>query len=793
MQALQSLKSTLMERNHRLLQIVLIRLSRAIENGELPSLPYYQDYSRIKFSVDAERNDLNLSEEEVHAFAAEFPEGVDIWIHETPLKQLTEESSKSQLPIVEEYAAHRLAVVLAGVEQTLHAHPDTLVRVKQLTVAVEKRIQQCSEQHRQAGLETKAMMDSFTFKSEAIQSLLDKYQQDVILLCTQALSPEDLPRALKTTLKIQQENEVTHIAPMNRRDLISIEVSSFKSLSVNDCSGTLEIEKRHYHNGKVTVNAHARDVSTVANYALVQFGKFKYSGLGLQLTSTLLFQRHGSPAPVGEYYASTTSDPMTRRQKTRQNMLHVLGEDAHLKSLGQTPDPGRIDHWHAHLITPRGITAKHGGKGYSAPQRKLFNDSFLAAMSLRDVEVGEHRATYHYCCYGINKYRHDQKNSTTVIAANQVALLDLANCVLPLEFGQPEFQEPLETFKEDVQQLAQSARAYFEDPEHALKHKKSFNAQKSVVKRSSTELINLLTEKVNTSAFKANIELAKHENRHVDYYLLQSIRLILNLHRGNGKLDWSHPKCNGLLQALIPVVVDLLRVKQNDDCYFSSFGCKSNNDRALLVAILLSRINHIINKQGELTLEILQKTHKMNRYKHPQSMAIYHCVKDNGAPPTLYAPEGMRIHNMKSLLGFTTFASHKAHKRYEAKTSPNFSLEDQDLHAITEEQLHRLKSPKFWHKRRVEAFQIAMRIVQTPEEQWSVIQHQLSRYPQERHRLCSLPRYDYGEIGGESVLALLNLPFKRDVKVWMDGYYQYLLKLEALLTPAQPLASGKSL
>jgi flagellar motility protein MotE (MotC chaperone) len=390
-----------------------------------------------------------------------------------------------------------------------------------------------------------------------------------------------------------------------------------------------------------------------------------------------------------------------------------------------------VQHIHTHLITGTGV-----GSLLQA-QRYMFADARLAQYATQDSNMG-----YIYMCNGVNRWRFED------IFMDRRQKLRGNNCVAFVELykkiSNPEnspfkrFELDFTNYDEELGPVRNAAKKYMEKLENnyiqnKIKHDKiakdielkkrqrtylnamqiditlidkelkslteglstlknelrkeqkklnelrnKFKDQESKLHKAARSLNDQIHEKMkeidikNVTGDGRGLYLASKAFWHID-------RLFNDVEFGQYK--WKLDKNNGLMQALVQMAAEQIGMS-------ASGGCKSNNDRALLLALIISELSKVVNSKKELDDQCLDNVLKDAQEAYAWHISRTQSALDRSSPKTdpdilSYAHEILKQHasQYKDHQKFGKLAAHKRKgghkiKKYNFENAKNLASDD---------------------------------------------------------------------------------------------------------------------
>lgn len=398
-----------------------------------------------------------------------------------------------------------------------------------------------------------------------------------------------------------------------------------------------------------SATAHDPEGYDLANFAMVEQSDMAHfnptehavTGQVRQLTS-----RAGTFSPLSNSHLNPHQKCLWAYRKAWQ----MLTDDAHqAQQAGQ--HTGNITHVHVHLITASGP----GGRAQS--QYKQFMHTRLASYALinpSELTLGDdnYQASFIYLCIGINKFRRYHSNQQ--YGLNAMAMIQLYRryyAFLPTDnkLGLPPFASApyvtaLETLQTATQVYLAATAANPASRALAGLRQRVKDAEQDV-HRMAIPLANVLRERVLSSKTVSDLvkspvpakpaadDAAGWQQFHC-YYGTQCMQLIQQLmpyvnHSEKFGRTWRNVfKGNALSNSKIGIIQSLITVLANAIDVFSSFGCKSANDRAFLVALLIHSLADRINKGKTITAEDVEEIKEAIKPDFASRGTHYHAQLD---------------------------------------------------------------------------------------------------------------------------------------------------------------------
>lgn len=292
-----------------------------------------------------------------------------------------------------------------------------------------------------------------------------------------------------------------------------------------------------------------------------------------------------------------------------------------------------VRNFHTHLITPSGLASER------EEQRHQFKDARLAADATHDMGSG-----YIYMCNPINAGRYDTiskstgsiarhftKASSTPEESNAAALITLAEQIHKIypSFFEKLFNPDNENYKNYLLALKQKHAAaklymqFYEKSNPSDTDRLSTLAILRDINKEYEKILHKITFDLNTQIFKIitsterllEIIYAKRDSRE-KYLILGGYLVIQKLFcetTNTGLKKWKCREFNGIMQAFIHLIVNVMHDMQTSSfgALFSSFGCKSNNDRAFFLAMIVATCSlYIETPTRPLPTELIPETCK---------------------------------------------------------------------------------------------------------------------------------------------------------------------------------------
>ena len=654
----------------------------------------------------------------------DFVDGIDIWIHPTILADEPQNRYYLHYPILENVVEHRSELLFTAVISELDSHEALINEFTTIKANFENRILSLA-QHFWALSEPKRReilaeetpektrrrlikedKKDFHKKSEAFRFCLDRLHEDMVLLIAKKMNePNSLMTrsVLKRAAKLCKIKELTSYSHLSKRDILRIECNSKHE-------GSWEFFDRHLpiadRNNSFTRNSHHPEYAGITNYARTHYGILAQDNIKLSFEAT----RYASPVRL-ESYAGKKKSLHLIRLDVYNTLQEVLTHDLHLIH-NQNQMVEHIHHLHTHLITASGLGS------IKDHQREMFADNTVASFALRNSEL-QHKSTgtYSYCSFGINEWRRGKSRHLGV--TNEVALMDIFLKVhdrFPHKFMLDQqrrdfYESTLKTAQAHAQnyiQLVIKQKDFLqEDTKNGKKiteqeldksYERFVDAQKEIYPYSH-QILKDLALQCQAPAFQDILD-ALYKMNIQQYYVMASLRFILTTTQSNyGKDSWTHIHLNGMLQALIQIVCGNIEI-------VSSYGCKSANDRSLLISMELYELGQLMSKKEKMTSKRLEEIFNLNHCHHSQNIAIHQTIKDSGAPPKFRTDNTYATRGVKKLLPFARFASHTADKtvRKIIRKKPldyltHYNFDSREALNLTIE-LSKIKNPK----QRINAF-----------------------------------------------------------------------------------------
>lgn len=449
------------------------------------------------------------------------------------------------------------------------------------------------------------------------------------------------------------------------------------------------------------------------------------------ILKTMSYARCGSAAPA-TYYKQKGYDPHKARYLTYLNMqqqMELSGAEslASASMAGQRKAVKPVIHLHNHLITPTGVGSR------SENQRDQYRDMRLMAYAINGQlnskgDSYPNRNQYLYFCQGINWARRDHTDDfkETQKRNNMRVLVDLYLAYFPIkltlkdkylfklvgvqEKAKAYFQEldACQNTKKEISAIWRFIRA-LEKSEASQGDQKTIPKIRAEIERQKENLSQQWTllgeqKKALNSSWKALRECEKDMLETAEFIFLElheadqtissvakntiqelfSIIFTLFYSGEKGSCDAEREKYNGLLPALMQILIYELNQNQNSERVFKgSMGCKSNNDRTVLVAAIIPELTFYIAKlkkekekigvktaqdasistdKNTLSLDILKDLVIKAQEKYLQSGSQYLCIADGSALPKT-EPSLMPEADQRQLKRDAKFASFAPHKR----------------------------------------------------------------------------------------------------------------------------------
>jgi hypothetical protein len=483
-----------------------------------------------------------------------------------------------------------------------------------------------------------------------------------------------------------------------------------------------QVEDKESRKKQITASAHSPEYQ-LANAAEVHEGLWNSSTQIFQ--PEILDHRHGSPAPV--ILSEGKKNTLHKKRKSGDEDLHkhkntyyaYRNMEQYLAQLCDGNDDATMSNIHTHLITPTGIGSRSHNQHYQ------FLDSRVAAYATWENACSP---GYIYSCFGVNDFRKDSGRGAAfdkLLGTNNVALIALYRKVLarhPLpqdtSLGFTEYDEHLnkviqaskdymtymqqheswltdENFsskklKQEIAQLEQQIEKQekrankphrVEEWEKVKELKETLAAKKKTLEDITTFRSELKTQR---EAFKA-AEKALHstakslnqdiyqqlqqvpfnnvdgENRQ-RYLAWQGIYWIQHLfHEKSGLFHkWQSEHYNGVLQGLIHLVADQAG-------FSASGGCKSANDREMLVALIVSELAKLTHDENrELDAEYLSSLAQRAQAQYAFHPSHRQTALDRSGSPkgkAFFGHADEKIVNAHAQYG--KFAAHKRSKAFK--------------------------------------------------------------------------------------------------------------------------------
>lgn len=469
------------------------------------------------------------------------------------------------------------------------------------------------------------------------------------------------------------------------------------------------------------------------NYAEVEHGKYHHNKEGkLEITKTISYARCGSSAPV-MYYKQKNHDPHKARYSTYLNMQQqMMLSGVKLKSqdsgFSRRLDPTPVIHLHNHLITPTGAGS------YSENQKDQYRDMRLMAYAINatlnsDNTAHSSKNQYLYFCQGVNWARKNHSNDTkdTQIKNNKRVLVEL---FLQSKIVPTEKLNNLDSYLSQLKKVEDQAKIYFdrlENYQNLKKEAQKISSDINILKKSNvnpSKMVNILDQKNILNNLLNTIQTEKTEldkdwdqlrksektmltqSEKVFQELNDTIKVIIQLSQTLiEKLfslifilfkDAESEKYNGLMPALMQLLISELNQQEKSNAVFSgSVGCKSNNDRTVLVASIIRELSFVIaqNKinqpdpskksahdasknfsENKLELDKLIKLVDKAQKNYLKTGSHYLCMADgSGLPKT--APSLLPHADQKQLKHDGKFGNLAPHKRKSELKDTRFLIE----------------------------------------------------------------------------------------------------------------------
>lgn len=366
----------------------------------------------------------------------------------------------------------------------------------------------------------------------------------------------------------------------------------------------------------------------------------------------------------------------TAISKSCKNLKSSLSENITEALMVFENDVINVKNIHTHLITAAGIGS------LSANQRTQFMDASIAQYATRRNDAG-----YVYMTNGINMGRYDTFTfdpAGHLFGNNTCALVELTKVLLAkkpqlFEVDFTEYDKRLATVRASANKYIEAIEKDFMKTKALVLHTERTLAQQqatlkqlkdtrvdkkmiadleAAIKKSKLELTGLksdlkgfekdLTKKRKSfrSTEKKLLHFAKWLNtkianqfnkfqRHIEglanipdqaqlYLAYKALELVETLFTSNA---WKNASNIGVMQALVNLAAEQLDIS-------SSYGCKSNNDRALLLALLISELAKITPGTGEkLSKDYLDNLLANAQKAYAWHISRQHTVLDRSAIP----------------------------------------------------------------------------------------------------------------------------------------------------------------
>ena len=328
-----------------------------------------------------------------------------------------------------------------------------------------------------------------------------------------------------------------------------------------------------------------------------------------------------------------------------------------------------VQNLHTHLITAAGI----GSGPYK--QYMQFLDGRIAQYATQGKENG-----YIYMSNAINSLRYDaisfyfsrplQRITRKLKGTNRVALIELyRNVEKYLEENQK--IEITSNYDQALENTQKTAKLYVSQYETNPEDKELLQVKRNQFRLAET-LLHKKAEDLNDQIYKTfkNIDIDSLKNgpeKRSEYLALkayQIVQILFNERHWSGLSKWRLAKNNGLMQALVQLTAE-------QSGMFASSGCKSANDRELILALIISQLAENIEDQNyELNLdkatdEILEKAQAAYAWhiSRHQSSLDRSSLPKTAASLLQYAAKILKEHSASKLSSHQRFEKQAAHIR----------------------------------------------------------------------------------------------------------------------------------
>lgn len=349
-----------------------------------------------------------------------------------------------------------------------------------------------------------------------------------------------------------------------------------------------------------------------------------------------------------------------------------------------------IKNIHTHLITGAGPGSMANRQG------QQFDDAQIAAMATwMGTEKETNDVGYFYMCNGINWLRHVDvltlDGEQRLEGNNCVGMIELYKQLPTLTKGSGLKNVDLSAYQKQMAAIKTLTKEYLYAVEaNYLPFKKTCDAavidpsvEQKVVKdlNARREKINQLKLALHKEAGSANKAIYEELKTHADkikslatvpaqkdayvaYQAYYEAQRLFNEKNSIGVPLWKLEENNGQMQALINLAAEHAG-------NFGSFGCKSNNDRAFVVATITTALAKLVSDvMSGITMYLdLTKLREMAQEKYAIHISHVHTQLDGSAEPkvTLQGIEGQKQEK------FIRYEALAAHQR--AKGKKTFELE----------------------------------------------------------------------------------------------------------------------
>jgi hypothetical protein len=425
-----------------------------------------------------------------------------------------------------------------------------------------------------------------------------------------------------------------------------------------------------------TDTAHDPDGITLANFAATEQGSGQVAaaaGMGAPEVTSHCFHavsRTGTPSPLYE----TTKLKFAEQVLGAYQRIQQLLEDDARQALATGQTDGYLQHIHVHLITAAGLGSRAQNQGQQFDASRIASYAWLPG-DFTKVSVNGHQFSvgFNYCCHGINYFRKTQNRA-------QYGVNAMVNVELFRKFSAvTSFTSDLDfhAYDAELSNLQKLARNYVDalrvsdlSAAEVTARYESVVAKEKQVHGLAVDLQNKIrnvvvtNEKLVDQAIKLAPEVPTETNgvtweEFNIYYARQCMLLLQQLTPqvnattlGNFESDRSTADYDHLSDKYLALTQALTLELSNFIDMFSSYGCKSANDRAAMVSLMLKAVTERIQHRASIVLEDIED--------------LYDAIKK------VYVHSATEVHSQKTLRGGVH--KYKGHKSVKADSKAERKL-----------------------------------------------------------------------------------------------------------------------